>query len=393
MSDSIRAQLLVEFESKQRIEREKLDERARTLHAQQEKLDQTRRELNEQIRVQVEAERKRITVEEQHKAGESMRLVLEELKQQLVDEMRKREESQRAEMELRKQQDSVEQQKKEIELTVLRARDEEKLRVARAKDEEFRLREAEYRLREEQQKKQIEEIRLRYEQGSQQVQGEVLELDLQRQLIEAFARDGISEVAKGENGVDIHHVVRTDGVGECGLICWETKRVKLWKKDYVEKALADGRAAGAKAVVIVTTRVPHASFCGIERINDVWVCSPSLALALAAMLRQSIVGLAQMRRSYEGRETKMTQVYDYIASAHFRDRIARMVRTFSAMKADMEAERRAMEKLWKAREKQLINLMGGIGELRDEVEAIIGAEVPGLATSDLRALADLTGRE
>jgi hypothetical protein len=76
--------------------------------------------------------------------------------------------------------------------------------------------------------KQIEELKRRAEQGSQQLQGEVQELALEELLSAKFPRDIIEPVPKGEHGGDILHRVSSPFGQTCGTILWESKRTKNW---------------------------------------------------------------------------------------------------------------------------------------------------------------------
>lgn len=388
IATDLRESVRREFDERAIAERARLAQQQKDLESARELLAREKSDVEAQIKKQLDAERQKLISAEAERAKQSVQTTLEQLQAQLTDERSRRETAQKNELALRQQQAEVENAKKELELTLARERDIVRAQVAQSKEEEFRLKEAEWKQKLDQMSKQADEMKRRAEQGSQQSQGEVLELDIERQLIEAFPRDGITEVAKGVNGADIHQIVRNDLGAECGLICWEAKRVKTWQSSFTEKLRADGRKANASAVAICSTCPPHKSFTGLERIDGVWVCSPALLLPLATVLRQTLIGLTQIRKSYEGKETKMSQVYDYISSQSFADRMLRLRDTFVAMRSDIDAEKRAMDRLWKAREKQLTNLISGTSELRDEIHAILGADIPGLGSADLRALAD-----
>ncbi len=388
IASDLRESVRREFDDRINAERARLAQQQKELESARILLAHEKSDIETQIKRQLDAERQTLIDAESKRAQLSVQTTLEELKSQLNDERARRETAQKNELTLRQQQAEVENAKKELELTLARERDIVRAQVAQAKEEEFRLKEAEWKQKLDQMSRQADEMKRRAEQGSQQSQGEVLELELERQLIEAFPRDSITEVAKGQNGADVHQIVRNDQGAECGLICWEAKRVKSWQSNFTEKLRADGRKAGAGAVAICTTHPPHKAFTGLERIDGVWVCSPALLLPLATVLRQTLVGHAQIKKSYEGKETKMSQVYDYISSPSFADRMLRLRDTFLAMRSDLDAEKRAMERLWKTRDKQLTNLIAGTSELRDEIHAILGADIPGLGSADLRALSD-----
>jgi hypothetical protein len=99
--------------------------------------------------------------------------------------------------------------------------------------------------------RQIEELKRRAEQGSQQLQGEVQELELENLLRTKFPRDSIQPVAKGEFGGDVLHRVNGALGQSCGFILWECKRTKNWSDGWLAKLREDQRTAKAEIAVIV----------------------------------------------------------------------------------------------------------------------------------------------
>jgi hypothetical protein len=89
--------------------------------------------------------------------------------------------------------------------------------------------------------RQIEDLRRKAEQGSQQLQGEVQELALEASLRQKFPRDAFDPVPKGEFGGDlIQHVVGPTGQ-ICGSILWEAKRTKNWSDSWLGCVKINGR--------------------------------------------------------------------------------------------------------------------------------------------------------
>src|SRR5262249_50695378 len=151
---------------------------------------------------------------------------------ELTDTKTKLSQAQAAELELRKAKRDLETRTGELELTVARRVDEEtgKIREQARKDaaEERALKEAEKDKLIHDLREQIEDLRRMSEQGSQQTQGEVLELDLEERVRRAFPFDEIAPVPKGMHGGDLVHVVRDGPTSDCGIILWESKRTKNW---------------------------------------------------------------------------------------------------------------------------------------------------------------------
>jgi hypothetical protein len=196
--------------------------------------------------------------------------------------------------------------------------------------------------------RQIEELRRKAEQGSQQLQGEALEIELEFLLRSRFPRDLIEPVAKGEFGGDVVHRVLGPGGQTCGSILWETKRTKNWSDGWLGKLRDDQRTAKAEIALIVTSALPK----GVETfdlVDKVWVTEPRFAVPLAIALRQSLIDLAGSRQVQEGQQTKMELVYAYLTGPRFRHRIDAIVERFTDMQADLDRERKTMTRLWAKR--------------------------------------------
>lgn len=219
--------------------------------------------------------------------------------------------------------------------------------------------------------RQIEELRRRSEQGSQQLQGEVLELRLEEMLRSRFPGDLVEPVAKGVCGADVLQRV-TGGAGmPCGTIVWETKRTQHWTDGWLPKFREDQRATGAEIAVLVSQALPK----GVERfaqVDGVWVSDWASALLLAVALRQTLVEVHAARLRREGEGTKMERVYDYLTGPRFRHRVEAIVERFSEMSADLDRERKAMTRLWARREMQIQGVIESTVGLYGDLQGIAG---------------------
>src|SRR5260370_15869866 len=133
--------------------------------------------------------------------------------------------------------------------------------------------------------RQIEDCRRKAEQGSQQLQGETLEIELESLQGSRFPGDVIEPVAKGEFGGDVVHRVLGPMGQDCGTILWEAKHTKNWSDGWLAKLRDDQRAAKAEIALIVSRALPK----GVESfdlIDNIWVAEPSFAIPLAVPLRQ-----------------------------------------------------------------------------------------------------------
>ena len=248
---------------------------------------------------------------------------------------------------------------------------EEQKSAAKETDYLMRLKELEKQL--DDQKKLADEMRRKAEQGSMQLQGEVQELALEAMLQSAFPFDLISEVGKGVRGADCIQTVRNNFGQECGKIIYESKRTKDFGSDWIEKLRADMRSLGADVAVIVTQSMPK-DMDGFGERNGVWICSFAEVKALVNVLRDGIVKIFTATKNQQNRGDKMHLLYDYLTSNEFAEQWKAVREGFMSMKLSIQKERDAMEKLWKAREKQLEKVLLNAAHVRGSIEGIAGKD-------------------
>jgi hypothetical protein len=377
MTDSIEAKLRTKYDMQAAQLQSKIDAERKKLAADLELLQREKQSVEETIRQKLDLERKKLCDEEAKKATQSVQVIIEQLKTQLDQSRTQLQQSQKNELDLRLKQESIEQMQKEMELLLARAKDEAKQLAMKAKDDEFRLKEADHQRQMEQVKKQLDEAIRKAEQGSQQHQGETFECDLELELRKAFPGDELLEVKKGERGADLKQVVRSDQNYDCGVIQWEFKRTKTWQDGWIDKARTDRMASKAHAAVIVTTTPPK-EFCGLARVREVWIVSPALLVPTALAIRLALLNAAQIRRSYDGKHDKQSELYDYIMGEEFAARVKHIVDTFVSMKKQIDDEKRAFEKQWAAREKMIDLILKNTTGLVGHITAIGGREMPAL---------------
>jgi hypothetical protein len=373
IEDRLRAQFQAEAAKKEADLRAR--EQRLTQTAQQ--LDQARQDIQRQVALRVVEETKKITAEQENKAKEAVEIEFRALQQQLEQKHQKLVAAQEAELKLRNERAEFEEQKRSLELEIARRTDAVKEAVSKSKDEEFRLKELEKNTQMDHLKRQIDELKRKAEQGSQQAQGEALELDLESALRRCFAADDIAAVPKGVHGGDLLQQVHDDGGHPCGTIIWESKRTKAWNEGWIDKLKDDRLAAKAQLAVIVSTATPR-DVGSFDCLQSVWVTRPNLAVPLAAALRVSLIETAAARRAIEGRQDKMAAVYDYLSGPEFKGRVTAIVEAFTAMREDLENEKRAIQKQWARREKLIERVLGNTVGMYGEVSGIIGRALPAI---------------
>jgi hypothetical protein len=237
--------------------------------------------------------------------------------------------------------------------------------------------------------KQIEDLKRRAEQGSQQLQGEVQELELENLLRVKFPFDSIEPVPKGEFGGDVLHRVVGSGGQSGGTILWEFKRTKNWSDGWLVKLRDDQRTAKAEIAVIVSQTLPKGVET-FEMVDGVWVTHPRAALPVAMILRQSLLELALARQSSEGQQTKTEMIYQYLTGPRFRQRVEAIVEAFSTMQEDLDKERRVIMKQWAKREEQIERVMGATVGMYGDLQGIAGKSLQEIEGLELLTLEDET---
>jgi hypothetical protein len=395
LTESLAAPLLAS--TRQEFERRLADQEARTLQREaelkrrEEAIQKERESINEQIAGKLKEEKSRIAAEEAKKAKallgadlEQKAKELEELQEILKQRDEKLAEAQKAQAEVLRKQRELDDAKREMELTI-----EKEIQASLAATREQARKEAEeglkLKVQEKEQtilsmQKQIEELKRKAEQGSQQLQGEVQELELESVLRDRFPRDTIEPVPKGEHGGDVLQRVCGSNGQNCGTILWESKRTKNWSDGWLAKLRDDQRAAKAEAAIIVTQAMPR-NVETFDLLEGVWVTSTSTFLPVATILRQTLIDLAAARQAGEGQQTKMELLYQYLTGPKFRHRVQAIVEKFADMQEDLEKERKTMTKLWAKRQEQIRCAIESTAGMYGDMQGIAGKtlqEIEGL---------------
>lgn len=333
------------------------------------------REIEKDFKEQLATEKRQA----EKKAKESLTVELTSLRQQVAEKDEAIEESRKQELELRKQQRELEKKEKALELDVARKIDEERRKVeeevASRIVEENRMKDVEKEKQLSDLRKQIEDLKRKAEQGSQQTQGEAFEVELEDLLRVNFPYDQIEPVGKGIKGADILQRVYTTTGQFCGTIIWESKNTKTWSDGWLEKLKDDQRTAKAEVAAIVTTTLPK-DVSHFSCIEGVWVTDFSTVLGVASALRANLSQVAVTKLAIEGKSDKMEMIYSYLSGTEFKQRVEAIVESFVSMKDDLEREKRAMESSWAKRDKQIHKVIHNVSGMYGDMQGIIGASLP-----------------
>lgn len=371
------------------IQREQITrEKEKQLAEEKRKLDD---QITDRVAQQLKTERARVIEEEARKAKLATAAELDTKVRELADLQailkvrdEKLAEAQKSQADIIKKQRELDDARREMELTVEK-RIQEGLVTVRQQARKEAEEEQKLRVMEKEQtitamQKQIEELKRRAEQGSQQLQGEVQELELENLLRTKFPLDSIEPVPKGEFGGDVLHRVSGTNGQTSGTILWEFKRTRNWSDGWLVKLRDDQRTAKAEIAIIVSQALPrHVET--FEMIDGVWVTHPRAAVPVAMVLRQSLIELALTRQSSEGQQTKTDMVYQYLTGPRFRQRVEAIVEAFSTMQEDLDKERKAIMKQWAKREEQIGRVMQATVGMYGDLQGIAGKslqEIEGL---------------
>jgi len=393
LTESLAAPLLEatrrQYERKLSQKDKEIEQREQALRDEEKNVADAKRKLEQEVAdkvaEQVKAERSRIIAEEAKKAKLASASEIEErerevegLKEVLAANNQKLAEAQKAQVELLKKQRELDDAKRELDLTVEKRVQEDltevRTQAKREAEEAERLKVAERDQRIASMQRTIEELQRKAEQGSQQLQGEVQELELENLLRAKFPYDTIEPVPKGEFGGDaIQKVVSPAGV-MAGTILWEAKRTKNWSNGWLAKLREDQRTAKAEISILISQALPE----GVETfdvIDGVWVAHPRVLVPVATILRNTLLEVSAVRLVNEGQQTKAEMLYQYLTGPRFRQRIEAIVEAFSGMQDDLDKERKAIVKHWAKRSEQIERVMGATVGMYGDLQGIAGKSI------------------
>ena len=367
-----------------------------SLREREEAVTKAKQAIDDQVAAKLAEERAKIVSEESKKAKLALQSDIDqkarelaELQEVLTQRDIKLAEAQKAQADLIRQKRELDDARRELELTVEK-RVQDGLSVTREQakkeaEEGLKLKVMEKEQTIASMQTQIEELKRRAEQGSQQLQGEVQELELEAVLRTKFPRDTIEPVPKGEFGGDALQRVMGPLGQVCGTILWESKRTKNWSDGWLAKLRDDQRTAKADIAIIVSQILPK----GVESfdlVDGIWVTNTKSVFSLAVALRHSLIELASARQALDGQQTKTEMVYQYLTGPRFRHRVEAIVEAFSSMQEDLDREKKAITKQWAKREEQIERVMQSTVGMYGDLQAIAGKSLQEIEGLELTAL-------
>ena len=375
-------------------ERTRQEFRAETLEAKR-LLAARERELNEKAaaldrtisdRLAVERASLSKEIEAQLRSGFSTEI--SDLKRRANEGSERLAQAQAIELELRTEKRNLEEREKARDLEMARKLDAERVRLQQ--EISMRLEEEHVRQVAEKDKrlsdamKANDELRRKLQQGSQQLQGEVLELALEDLISQTFPSDLVQPVPKGINGADIIQLVQNQNGNVAGSIIWESKRTKAWSDGWIQKIKDDQRQAKADIAIIVSDALPK-DCSHFKQISGIWVTHPRCAVHLASALRLLLLEVTSAKRAAVGKNEKMEILYAYLSGIEFRQRVDAIVEAFVAMQEDLQEERRSTERRWAKREKTIQRVITNTSGMYGDLQGLVGSSlttIPALTSGD-----------
>ena len=390
LTQQLESDIKLKYEQQSKADRKKMEAEAEVFAKAKEDFEQSKKNENElfqdRLTKQLAADRKNLEAELKNKLQDENSEVLKSMQEELNEKSLQLKELNRAKADIEKLKREKDEMKETLEaesqtrLNEIISLEKEKIKRVEEERNEMKMRELLKQL--EDQKKLTSEMRRKQEQGSMQMQGEILELAIEEWLTSEFPLDTIEEIKKGARGGDCIQMVNTRDAANCGRIYYESKRTKEFQSNWIEKFKNDMREKGVDIGVIVTEAMP----AGMERmgqINGIWICKFEDFKSLAAILRESLIRVSLALVSQENKGDKMTMLYDFLTSSEFRMRIEAIVEGFTQMKAGLETEKRAMLKIWKEREKQIEKVVVNTIEMYGSVKGIAGNAIQSVAALEL----------
>lgn len=325
-----------------------------------------REELGKKVRSEMEMEfkNKQNEVEELRKQNKNLQDQLLEINRSI-----------RA-MKIERDQEKIEYEKKLV-------LEQEKIRTTEKKrsDEENHLKILEKEKQLSDALKVNEELKRKLEQGSQQNQGEVLELELEQIIKQEFPLDEIREVPKGVRGADVIQVVRNQLGRECGIIIWESKRTKTWSEGWIQKLKSDQRQVNAEIAVLISNVLPD----GMKRFgsrDEVWVCDYESFIGLTVILRDSLIKLHSVRASMSGKKEKKEILWNYLTGIEFKQRMEAIYEAYNQQQEEIEKEKRWYAQKWAREEKNIRQVLDNILGMSGDLQSIVGKALPDITGID-----------
>lgn len=377
----------VSHQLKEQMDREREEEKKKWAAAYQKRIAEEKKKFED------EYEKARETIEQslKQKIQKQMELEFKETMNEKDELAKQKKELQEQLLEssrqMRKVRDESQQAKLEMEKKLAEEQEKMRLDMQKRAHEEYHLKMLEKDKKLNDVLKINEELKRKLEQGSQQTQGEVLELELETLLKREFPYDDIKPVAKGVRGADLLQIVKDRQGRACGTIIWETKRTKAWSNEWLMKLKEDQRLVHAELAVLVTQVLPpEIKYFG--NIDHIWICEYGCFMGVATALRSKLIEVASVKMSVVGKNEKMEVLYSYLSGTEFKQRVEAIVEAFRSMQEDLKKERAWFMAKWAKQEKNIGKVIDNTYGMHGDLQSIIGKSLVEIEGLDLLPTSD-----
>lgn len=378
LSKQAEERIRLEYEERAARQAENIKKQKEELEVEKERIENLKEEQEQVIKERLETERLKLKSETEAQVRDEFGDRLQSLQEENEKRRKENKELKQHELELLKKENALKEKEEELQLEIekemLAKRDEIAEDVRKNEQERNELKFREYKKQLEDQKKLIEEMKRKSEQGSMKMQGEVQELALEELLKTQFSYDIIEDVPTGVQGADVIQTVVNEIQQVCGKIIYESKRTKSFSDKWIEKLKNDQRRQQAELAVIVTEVMPK----GMDRFggkDGVWICNYQEVKGLSLVLREMLIKTHSVKSAEVNKTDKMEMLYNYLTGEDFSRRVSAIVEGFSTLKTDIDKEKRAMQKIWKEREKQIEKVITNTIDMYGSIKGIAGKAV------------------
>lgn len=352
--------------------------------------------VSNRVKENLEKEREKLTTEIRSEEQTKVDLELAQLKSTKDAQNKTIVEYKAKILDAQKKQMEANQEKENLEIEYQEKLNEEKgkieQKVSGRIDEKYRLQMADKDKKLSDMALQLDETTRKLQQGSQQFQGEVLELELEQILKSNFPHDSIIPIPKGVKGADVLQKVLSPTGESCGTIIWESKRTKTWSDTWIKKLKDDQLEQKADLAIIYSSILPK-DIKDFTVIEDVWITCHTSLLSIATALRSSLIEIARIKTTAIGKNQKMELLFAYLTGKEFAQRVGVILQTYIGMKNQLDQEKRAINRIWSKREKQIERVQTNLASMYGGLEEIVGASLPQLEALELTALPDSSSIE
>ena len=378
---NISKELEQKYAEKNNLSQKEYEKKLEELNKSEESIKKQTQELNEKIDAEVSEKLK----SERLKLENALRTKIEEEKsaafKSLQDELNKKSDQLKEFNQAKIDIERLKREKEEIvsEISLAKEKElneklnQERDRLAKQFQDENYLKVEEYRKTIDDLTRQIAEVKRQAEQGSVQLQGEIQELVIERELKNVYPLDTVEEVKKGVSGADILQTVISNTGDCCGKIYYESKRTKAFNQEWIKKLKDDNLQVNADALVIITETLPDGNVFSFK--DGVYIVSFKEFKAVSMFIRNFLIKIAENNISNANKGTKEEMLHNYLTSNDFKSQFEAITTNFIALKDSLYKEKLRTEKVFREREKQIDTILTNMVGFHGSIKGIAGASI------------------